>query len=96
MISGHQLRQVSLLTCGYAVLSFIEGTGLVLEKTWAEYLTLTVTVAFLPWEVFELFRDPSLGRWSVLITNLLVLAYLVWFLKRKKRLKEESLVPVTA
>ena len=79
LISGHQLRQVSLLTCGYALLSLVEGTGLVLEKTWAEYLTLTLTICFLPWEVFELIRDATPARWSVLITNMLVLAYLLWF-----------------
>ena len=94
LISGHQLRQVSLATCGYAIVSLIEGTGLMLEKTWAEYLTLTLTIGALPWEIFELLKDATATRWVVLGTNLLVLAYLVWFLKRKKRLKHEAMATV--
>ncbi len=87
LISGHELRQVSLLTCGYAILSLIEGTGLMLEKTWAEYLTLTLTICGLPWEVWELMKGATTMRLAVFFSNLAVLAYLLWFLKRKKQKK---------
>jgi uncharacterized membrane protein (DUF2068 family) len=91
LISGHQLRQLSLATFGYAGISLTEGIGLMLEKTWAEYLTLTLTICALPWEVYEVARHPTMFRVGVLLTNLVVLAYLLWFLRRKKRRKAARL-----
>ena len=63
----------------------INRSGLTLEKSWAEYLTISMTVAFLPWELWELAHGVSLFRVGVLITNLLVLGYLLWLLDRKKK-----------
>lgn len=84
LIDAHRLKQISLATFGYSILALTEGIGLMLEKVWAEYLTLTLTISFLPWEVFEIFRHPNWFRLSLLLINLAVLAYLVWLLKRKK------------
>jgi uncharacterized membrane protein (DUF2068 family) len=60
----------------YAGLDLVEGIGLYLEKTWAEYLTLGITASFLPWEVFEIFRKLTLIRVSLLTVNILVFLYL--------------------
>ena len=86
LIDAHRLRQISVGTFGYSALALTEGIGLLLEKVWAEYLTLILTVSFLPWELFELFRKPDWFRLSLLIINLAVLAYLVWLLRRKNLL----------
>jgi uncharacterized membrane protein (DUF2068 family) len=61
----------------YAGLDLVEGIGLYLEKTWAEYLTLTITASFLPWEVFEIFRKLTLIRVGLLAVNVLVFLYLL-------------------
>ncbi|HMG01697.1 MAG TPA: DUF2127 domain-containing protein [Edaphobacter sp.] len=84
LIDAHRLKQISLATFAYSALALTEGIGLMLEKVWAEYLTLILTVSFLPWELFELSRHPNWFRLSLLLINLAVLAYLVWLLKRKK------------
>jgi uncharacterized membrane protein (DUF2068 family) len=89
LIDTHQLREISLATFGYSALALTEGVGLLLEKVWAEYLTLILTISFLPWELYELARRPSWFRLSLLLINLAVLAYLVWLLRRKKLLGEE-------
>jgi uncharacterized membrane protein (DUF2068 family) len=81
------LRQIGLATFFYAILRTVEGAGLVLEQTWAEYLTVGVTTAFLPWEVFEIARRVDWVRVSVLVANLIVLAYLVWWLGRNRRVE---------
>ena len=47
-----------------------EGVGLMMEKTWAEYLTLTLTICGLPVELFEIFRKPSTAKFGVLAFNL--------------------------
>src|SRR6201996_775131 len=86
LIDAHRLRQISVGTFGYSALALTEGIGLLLEKGWAEYLTLLLTVSFLPWELYELVRRPDWFRLSLLLINLAVLAYLVWLLRRKNLL----------
>jgi uncharacterized membrane protein (DUF2068 family) len=84
LIDAHRLRQISVATFGYSALALTEGVGLLLEKVWAEYLTLILTISFLPWELYELFRRPDWFRLSLLLINLAVLGYLVWLLRRKR------------
>lgn len=84
LIDIHQLKLISAGTFSYSVVALTEGVGLVLEKVWAEYLTLTLTISFLPWELYELIRRPSWFRLGLLLVNLAVLAYLLWLLRRKK------------
>ena len=84
LIDTHRLKQISLATFGYSALALTEGIGLMLEKVWAEYLTLCLTISFLPWEVYELAREPNVFRLSLLLINLAVLWYLVWLLRRKR------------
>jgi len=84
-IDAHRLREIGFATFAYSALALTEGIGLMREKVWAEYLTTILTVMFLPWELFELARQPNLMRLSLLIANLVVLAYLVWLLRRKKQ-----------
>lgn len=85
LLSGHKLRQFSMLTFGYAALSMVEGIGLYKQKTWAEYLTLILTIAALPWDVTELIRHQTPMRAGVVVINLLVLAYLLWFIRDHRK-----------
>jgi uncharacterized membrane protein (DUF2068 family) len=61
----------------YAGLDLVEGIGLYLEKTWAKYLTLTITASFLPWEVFEIFHRLTIIRTGLLAVNTMVFVYLL-------------------
>ena len=70
----------------YAVLFFTEGSGLLLRKRWAEYVTVVTTSLLLPLEVYELFHPEHRGvKVGILIGNLAILAYLVWNLARTRR-----------
>jgi uncharacterized membrane protein (DUF2068 family) len=89
LINGHQLRNVVKLSWGYAALSMVEGVGLMLEKTWAEYLTLTLTIGALPWDLTELVKHPNVIRAGIVLINLIVLAYLLWFLRGHRQHKRE-------
>lgn len=91
-ITAHRLKQIGVATFFYAGLRLTEGVGLVLEKTWAEYMTLGVTASFLPWELYEIARRPDWIRIGLLVTNVLVLAYLVWWLRRAQRTGEIPLL----
>ena len=88
LIDTHRLKEISLATFAYSALALTEGVGLMLEKVWAEYLTLFLTISFLPWELYELARRPNWFRLSLLLINLAVLWYLVWLLRRKKVVAE--------
>lgn len=84
LIDMHKLKLISAAAFGYSAIALTEGIGLVLEKVWAEYLTLCLTIAFLPWELYEIALKPNLFRVGVFLINLAVLWYLVWLLRRKK------------
>ncbi len=84
LIDMHRLKEVGFFTFAYSALALTEGIGLLLEQTWAEYLTLGLTISFLPWELYELAHEPDLARFALLLGNLAVLAYLVWLLRRKR------------
>lgn len=84
-IDDHRLRIVSVGSFAYATVAVVEGVGLLMELTWASYLTLILSISFLPWELYEIIRDPALWRLMVLAINLGIVAYLLWFLKMEKR-----------
>jgi uncharacterized membrane protein (DUF2068 family) len=77
LINDKILRRIGAVVFIYAALDLIEGTGLYLEKTWAEYLTLIITASFLPWEIFEIIRKLTWVRGGLLIVNMLVFIYLL-------------------
>jgi uncharacterized membrane protein (DUF2068 family) len=84
-VTASRLKQIGIFTFFYAGLRVIEGVGLVMEKVWAEYLTVGATTIFLPWELYEFAKRPDWIRVCLLIGNLTVLAYLSWNLRRSRR-----------
>ena len=85
LISPHDLRMLSLGVFLYAAIDLTQGVGLVLEKVWAEYVTLFVTAAFLPWEFFELIRRVTPLRVGLVTLNLLIVFYLLWLVQANAR-----------
>jgi uncharacterized membrane protein (DUF2068 family) len=85
LLNDHRLKQLSAVVFIYAGLDFVEGIGLMLEKRWAEYFTLILTVALLPLEVFKLIHHPN--HWTVLLllVNILIAIYLAWLVLPKRR-----------
>ncbi len=81
MIDPHRLRQISAAIFAIAALDIVEGTGLVLEQAWAEFVTLILTASFLPWEIFEIFRHTTWIRIGLTVINLAVVLYLLYFVK---------------
>jgi uncharacterized membrane protein (DUF2068 family) len=77
LVTDRILRRIGEVGFIYAALDLVEGTGLYLEKAWAEYLTLAITASFLPWEIFEVLRRVTWIRASLLLVNALVFFYLL-------------------
>jgi len=81
-LSPARLELVALGAFLYAGLFTTEGVGLWLGRRWAEYLTVAATASFLPIEAVELVRRLTLPRATALILNLMVVAYLIYRLRR--------------
>ncbi len=77
-----------LLSAGmffYAAIFLVEGMGLLLKKSWAEYLTLFVTISFLPIEFYELAQHASVLKMGLIALNILIVIYLAVRLHAKKK-----------
>ena len=93
MIDPHRLKQISIAIFAGAALHVVEGVGLVLRKVWAEYVTLILTASFLPWEVIEIIRHTTWIKVGLLLLNLAVVIYLVFYVQtnvRKRTAEQES------
>ena len=84
LVDPHKLREAGTLSFLYAAVCVVEGTGLVLEKGWAEYFTVTLTALGLPLESYELIQRFSYYKVGLLVANVIILLYLLWVLKKKK------------
>ena len=89
LIQPNQLRRAGILSFMYAAVCVVEGTGLMLEKRWAEYFTVILTAMGLPWESYELVERYSPYKVVLLLINLGVLLYVLWILKKRRAGGEE-------
>ena len=80
-VTPKQLRALSAGTFIYAALFTTEGVGLLMDKRWAEYLTIVSTALLMPLELYELVHRFTFTRLIVLIVNGLI----VWYLVRRVR-----------
>ncbi len=87
-INPLHFKRLSLGAFLYAGMLMTEGTGLLLQKWWAEYLTVVVTGSFLPLELYEVTRHFSVTTLVILAANLAVVWYLVKILLDKHRQKD--------
>ncbi len=83
-VQSKQLYELALLSSFYSVLFLTEGVGLLLKRRWAEYLALIATGFFIPFEVYEIFRQPSVLKALLLSINTAVVVYLVFVIGKKK------------
>ena len=83
-VTPAQLKELSAGTFIYAAVFLTEGTGLLLRKHWAEYLTLISTALFVPLEVYELYHRVTAIRGAVLAINLAIVWYLAVRIKGRR------------
>ena len=82
-VTPKQLRELSAGTFIYAAIFLTEGTGLLMRKHWAEYMTIVSTALFIPVELYELVARFTLVRVSVMAINVAIVWYLAVRLVRK-------------
>lgn len=81
-LSGGAQTALAIAAMLYGLLEAFEGFGLILRRRWAEYLVLLATCAFIPLEVDEVIRHPTVWKGIALLINVAIVVYLV----RRKRL----------
>ena len=90
-INPTQLEEIGAGTILYGLLYGVEGVGLLLRKTWAEYLTVLLTGVLIPLELYEVFHKPNGPKAAVLALNVAIVAYLVVQIAKKRREEEAGL-----
>lgn len=63
----------------WGIIILVEAVGLWLDLIWAEYLTTISTSALLPLEIFELYSKFSFYRLAILIINLGIIIWLIYY-----------------
>lgn len=83
-IDPKKLRELGIGSFIYAGLFATEGTGLLLLKLWAQYLTIIITTSFIPLEIYEMVEHKSVAKGIVIALNIAIVIYLIWKLRRDK------------
>ena len=82
-VTPKQLKELSAGTLVYAAIFLTEGTGLLLRKHWAEYMTLISTGLFIPLELYEIHRHFTMVKLVVTLVNVAIVWYLALRIKRR-------------
>jgi len=84
-LSVPRINALRIVTLAYAGVFAVEGVGLWMQKRWAEWLTTIITASLIPLEAWEMFFRPTIGKAVILLTNIAVVAYLVWHVRTRTR-----------
>jgi uncharacterized membrane protein (DUF2068 family) len=90
LLSDRRLEQVGAGLFFYAATELIEAYGLLRQRLWGEYLTCGYTVAFLPFDIYEIFVHYTWIKLAFTIVNAVIAWYLAWHILRKRRMKREA------
>jgi uncharacterized membrane protein (DUF2068 family) len=75
----------------YALVRFVESYGLYGEKAWAEVLAAVSGAIYVPFELAELFHQPTWHGALLLAFNLFVVVLMLWaLLHRRKRARRKG------
>ena len=84
-LSVPRINALRIVTLAYAAVFAVEGVGLWMQKRWAEWLTTIITASLIPLEAWELIFRPTIGKALIILTNVAVVVYLVWHVRRTRK-----------
>ena len=84
-VTDMQLWMLALSALLYATVRFVEAYGLWKQMQWAEWFGLLSGGMYIPIEVFEVSREITWPRVTVLIVNVGVVAYLADLLSKSRK-----------
>lgn len=89
-VTDRQLWVMAFSALMYSIVRFVEAYGLWKEQQWAEWFGLLSGGMYIPIEVFEVSRHPNWPKVTILVVNLVIVAYLADVLATaRKRRREE-------
>ena len=83
LVTPQDLGWVAVGALAYSLFRFGEAYGLWRESTWAEWLAVVSGAIYIPFEVFTIYRRPTLFKFVILAVNILVVVYVAMALARK-------------
>lgn len=84
VVTDKRLFQMSLVAFCFAGVLVTQGTGLLLRKEWAKYLTLLATSLLIPFEAIELAKGFGWVKLSVLFVNVAIVGVMVLLVRAKR------------
>jgi uncharacterized membrane protein (DUF2068 family) len=72
----------------YSAVRFVEAYGLWMLRAWAEWFAIISGSLYIPIEIFEIYKKPTLVRVGILLVNIAVVWYLLSFRKEQKHEEE--------
>lgn len=82
-LAGGHLRASGVIALFVSAVLFTEGSGVYLQKRWAEFLMVFATAALIPFEIHHVWFRPSFGAAVVLVVNCFIVWFLYMVLRRK-------------
>ncbi len=80
---------VTVLAICYAMIRFIESYGLWHEMRWTEWFAFLSGAIYLPFEIYEVYKNINIASVGVLMINLIVVSYMYTILKKHPEKQKE-------
>ena len=77
-LNDSNVRLLALAALAYSTVRFVEAYGLWRVRAWAEWFAIVSGGVYLPFELYELIRHPTVITALVLVVNAAIVAYLVY------------------
>jgi len=77
-LTPNKIKSFGVVSFIYAALFLTEGIGLWLVKRWAEWFSVIITSSLVPFEIYEIYRHPTVLKFFALLVNIAVVVYLVY------------------
>ncbi len=90
-LGADRIHNIVIVTSVYTAVLLAEGIGLMLRKTWAEWLTVIASASLIPFELWHLFFGVRHNKWAVLaatLLNVVIVIYLVRVLLKARRARQ--------
>lgn len=84
-ISPHSVHLAAGVVLGYGVLHLVEAWGLWRARAWASWLGCLGAAAYLPFDLYALFKHPGWVAIAVLIINVIVVYVLARDIVKRRR-----------
>jgi uncharacterized membrane protein (DUF2068 family) len=92
-VTDAQLWMFAGFAALYAIIRAIEAYGLWNERRWAEWFALISSGIYLPVEIYELYHRFGLVKFSIFITNIIVVLYMAYALRHSVEQDRELAQP---